>query len=127
MPNAGPGCGADDVNHPGTLDGISIGLGHEIQETVTDPGAEDVVGNVTNGGTSYYGAWYDTLDANENGDKCAYVGVSPLAGAPGVPTMMPMPGAMGNIKGKHSGRYAVQTMWSDAAADGTGWCSGVAS
>jgi serine protease len=127
MPNAGGGCGAGDVNQPGTLDGISIGLGHEIQETVTDPGAEDVVGNVTNGGTSYYGGWYDTLDANENGDKCAYVGVSPLAGAPGAPTMLPMPGAMGNIKGKHSGTYAVQGMWSDAAAGGSGWCSGVAS
>jgi serine protease len=127
MKNAGGGCGAGDVNHPGTLDGFSIGLGHEIEETATDPGAEDVIGNITNGGTSYYGGWYDSLDANENGDKCAYVGVSPLAGAPGVPTMMPIPGAMGDIRGKHFGTYAVQSLWSDAAAGGAGWCAGVPS
>jgi hypothetical protein len=127
MPNAGAGCGADTINHPGTRDGISIGLGHEIQETVTDPGAEDVVGNITNGGTTYFGGWYDSIDANENGDKCAYVGISPAAGAPGLPYMLPVPGAMGNIKGKHGGRFAVQSNWSDAAAGGAGWCSGVAS
>jgi serine protease len=127
MPNAGAGCGAGVVNTPGTLDGISIGLGHEIQETVTDPGAEDVVGNATSGGTSYYGGWYDTLDANENGDKCAYVGLSPAFGAPGTPNELPIPGAMGDIKGKHSGTYAVQSLWSDAAASGAGWCAGVAS
>jgi hypothetical protein len=125
--NAGQaGCGAGFVNHPGTLDSVSIGLGHEVQETVTDPGAEDVVGNITNGGTSYYGGWYDTLDANENGDKCAYVGLSPTAGLAG-PDILPIPGAMGNIKGKHSGTYAVQSLWSDAAAGGAGWCAGVAS
>jgi hypothetical protein len=126
MPNAGGGCGAGFVNHPGKLDGISIGLGHEVQETVTDPGAEDVIGNVTNGGTTYYGGWYDTLDANENGDKCAYVGLSPTAGLAG-PDILPIPGAMGDIKGKHGGRFAVQSLWSDAAAGGAGWCAGVAS
>ncbi|MFL5824289.1 MAG: hypothetical protein ACJ764_12710 [Solirubrobacteraceae bacterium] len=126
MPNAGGGCGAGFVNHPGPLDGISIGLGHEIQETVTDPGAEDVIGNITNGGTTYYGGWYDQLDANENGDKCAYVGLSPTAGFVG-PDILPMPGAMGNIKGSHGGKFAVQAMWSDAAAGGAGWCAGVAS
>ena len=127
LPNAGAGCGAGDVNHPGTLDGLSIGLGHEIQETATDPGAEDVMGNVATGGTSYYGGWYDQLDGNENGDKCAYVGVSPTAGAPGLPYMLPIPGAMGNIKGTHGGKFAVQSNWSDAAARGAGWCAGVAS
>jgi hypothetical protein len=126
MPNAGGGCGAGFVNHPGTRDGISIGLGHEIQETVTDPGAEDVVGNITDGGTTYYGGWYDSVDANENGDKCAYVGLSPTAGLVG-PDILPMPGAMGDIKGKHGGKFAVQALWSDAAAGGAGWCSGVAS
>jgi hypothetical protein len=125
--NAGQaGCGAGFVNQPGTLDSVSIGLGHEVQETVTDPGAEDVIGNVTSGGTSYYGGWYDTLDANENGDKCAYVGLSPTAGLAG-PNILPIPGALGNIKGKHSGTYAVQSDWSDAAAGGTGWCAGIAS
>jgi serine protease len=126
MPAAGGGCGAGFVNHPGLLDGDSIGLGHEIEETATDPGAEDVVGNITNGGVSYYGGWYDTLDANENGDKCAYVGLSPTAGLAG-PDMLPMPGAMGNIKGKHGGTFAVQALWSNAAAGGAGWCAGVKS
>jgi hypothetical protein len=77
LPKAGAGCGAGDVNHPSILDGMSIGLGHEIQETVT--------------------------------------------------AMLPIPGAMGDIKGTHSGTYAVQALWSDAAAAGAGWCSGVAS
>jgi serine protease len=124
MPNAGGGCGAGFVNHPGALDGISMGLGHEIEEAATDPGAEDVVGNVTTGGTSYYGGWYDTLDANENGDKCAYVGLSPTAGLVG-PDILPMPGAMGDIKGRYGGKYAVQALWSNAAAGGAGWCAGV--
>ena len=31
----------------GKLDGFSIVLGHEIEETVTDPGAEDILGNIT--------------------------------------------------------------------------------
>ena len=124
--NAGAGCGQGDVNQPGTLDAYSIGLGHEIEETATDPGAEDVVGNALSGGAQYYGGWYDTLDGNENGDKCAYVGISPLAGAPGLPNMLPIPGAMGNIK-TSTGTYAVQALWSDAAAGGTGWCAGVPS
>jgi hypothetical protein len=118
------GCGSGFVNQPGKADAISIGLGHEIEETATDPGAEDVVGNITNGGTSYYGGWYDTLDANENGDKCAYVGLSPTAGLAG-PDILPIPGAMGNIKGKRFGTYAVQALWSNAAAGGAGWCAGV--
>lgn len=122
--NAGAGCGQGFVNSPGTLDGYSIGLGHEIQETVTDPGAEDVVNNVLTGGTQYFGGWYDTLDGNENGDKCAYVGLSPLAGAPGLPNMLPIPGAMGNINTR-TGTYAVQSLWSDASAGGAGWCAGI--
>ena len=123
--NAGAGCGQGEVNHPGTLDAYSIGLGHEIEETVTDPGAEDVVNNVLTGGTQYYGGWYDTLDANENGDKCAYVGLSPLAGLAG-PNILPIPGAMANIKTR-TGTFAVQSLWSDAAAGGVGWCAGIAS
>ena len=47
-------------------------LGHEIEETVTDPGAEDVIGSGTS--AQQIGGWYDPLDANENGDKCAWVG-----------------------------------------------------
>lgn len=123
--NAGAGCGEGFVNQPGTLDAFSIGLGHEIEETATDPGAEDVVNNVLNGGTQYFGGWYDTLDGDENGDKCAYVGLSPLAGAAG-PSILPIPGAMANITTR-TGTYAVQSLWSDAAAGGAGWCAGIPS
>lgn|GEM_PF-392880 len=59
VPDAGSGCGMGNVNSPGTLDGASIVGGHEIEETITDPGA----GN----------GWIDATGA-ENGDKCAWVG-----------------------------------------------------
>ena len=40
-------CGENAVNSgpSGKLDGFSIVLGHEIEETVTDPGAEDIIGS----------------------------------------------------------------------------------
>jgi hypothetical protein len=127
-------CGADAVNAAprGNLDTFSLALGHEIQETATDPGAEDVVGNITTGGETYYGGWYDALDANENGDKCAYVGTPPnailgLPNAPGEPRELPVPGAMGNIKGNAGEQFAVQSLWSNAAAGGAGYCAGVPS
>lgn len=123
--NAGAGCGQGVVNHPGKLDAYSIGLGHEIEETATDPGAEDVVNNILSGGTQYFGGWYDTLDGDENGDKCAYVGLSPVAGLAG-PDILPIPGAMADIK-THAGTFAVQSLWSDAAAGGVGWCAGISS
>lgn len=56
-PDAGSGCGAGSVNSPGTLDGTSIVGGHEMSETITDPGA----GN----------GWVDSSGA-EDGDKCAW-------------------------------------------------------
>lgn len=125
--NVGPGCGEGLVNGShGRLDGFSMSLGHEVQETATDPGSEDVVGNVLTGGTTYYGAWYDELDGNENGDKCAYVGVSPLAGSAG-PTLLPIPGSLGDIRGNQGESFAVQSLWSDAAAGGLGWCAGISS
>jgi hypothetical protein len=42
-------CGENAVNSgaAGRLDGFSIVLGHEIEETVTDPGAEDILGSGT--------------------------------------------------------------------------------
>jgi serine protease len=127
-------CGANAVNSGarGKLDDFSIALGHEIQETATDPGAEDIVGNVTTGSQTYYGGWYDIADANENGDKCAYVG-TPLTealGLPsvsGLPTTVPIPGAMGNMTGNAGGTFAVQSLWSNASAGGLGYCAGVAS
>ncbi len=112
-------CGENAVNTDarGKLDGFSIVTGHEIEETVTDPGAEDVVGSA---GT-HLGGWYDTLDANENGDKCAWVGENLLT-ATGPPE--PIPGALGNIKGNAGARFAVQSLWSNAANEGTGYCAG---
>src|SRR4051794_36156767 len=111
-------CGENAVNTgpAGKLDGFSIVLGHEIEETVTDPGAEDIINGKTLGG------WYDSVDANENGDKCAWVGES--LGAPGEPTVTPIPGAMGDIRGNQGSRFAVQSLWSNAAAAGTGYCAG---
>jgi hypothetical protein len=125
--NQGLGCGEGLVNGDnGKLDAFSIALGHEVEEAATDPGSEDVVGNALTGGTSYYGAWYDELDGNENGDKCAYVGVSPTAGIVG-PPLLPIAGAMSDIKGTLGGTFAVQSLWSDAAGGGLGWCAGIAS
>jgi hypothetical protein len=71
-------CGEDAVNPApqGTNDGFSIAGGHEVQETITDPGAEDVSG--TGASVQYLGGWYDTIDADEDGDKCAWVGENPL-------------------------------------------------
>ena len=110
-------CGENAVNTgaAGKLDGFSIVLGHEIEETVTDPGAEDIINGKNLGG------WYDSVDANENGDKCAWVGLDPTTGQ----GTFPIPGALGNIKGNGGGTFAVQSLWSDAAAAGLGWCAGV--
>ncbi len=55
--DVGSSCGMGSVNSPGTLDGASIVGGHEMEETVTDPGA----GN----------GWLDSA-GQEIGDKCAW-------------------------------------------------------
>jgi serine protease len=117
-------CGENAVNSgsAGKLDGISIVLGHEIEETITDPGAEDVLGSGTS--TTNLGGWYDALDANENGDKCAWVGEPLVGGVPGAPNVVPIPGAMGDIKGNQGTTFAVQSLWSNEAAAGTGFCAG---
>src|SRR5258708_12859308 len=67
--NAGGGCVKDFVNPApaGDVDGVTIVLGHEIAETLTDPGAESSAGLVQ------YGAWFD-YQGWEIGDKCAWVG-----------------------------------------------------
>ena len=115
-------CGENAVNSgsAGKLDGFSIVLGHEIEETVTDPGAEDISGSGASPQT-YYGGWYDAADANENGDKCAWVGENLLT-AQGPPT--PIPGALGDIKGNQGTTFAVQSLWSNRADGGTGYCTG---
>ncbi len=114
-------CGENAVNSgpQGKLDGFSIVVGHEMEETTTDPGAEDVVGSGIS--PTHLGGWYDTLDANENGDKCAWVGIDPTTGQ----GTFPIPGASGNITGNGGKTFAVQSMWSNAAAAGVGWCAGV--
>jgi serine protease len=105
----------------GKLDGFSIVLGHEIEETITDPGAEDVESTGPTGTQTYLGGWYDPFDANENGDKCAWVGENLLT-AQGPPE--PIYGALGNINGNRGDRFAVQSLWSNAADEGTGYCAG---
>jgi hypothetical protein len=114
-------CGENAVNSgaQGKLDGFSIVLGHEMEETVTDPGAEDVVGTGTS--PQHLGGWYDTLDANENGDKCAWVGLDPVTGQ----GTFAIPGALGDIMGNAGEQFAVQSLWSDQANVGTGYCAGV--
>jgi serine protease len=114
-------CGENAVNSgaSGKLDGFSIVLGHEIEETVTDPGAEDVIGSGTS--AQQIGGWYDPLDANENGDKCAWVGENLLT-ATGPPE--PIPGALNDITGNQGQKFAVQSLWSNDAAAGAGYCAG---
>jgi serine protease len=116
-------CGENAVNSDtaGRLDGFSIVLGHEIEEMVTDPGAEDVLGGSGVGNQEFLGGWYDAADANENGDKCAWVGENLLTGQAPVE---PIPGALGDITGNAGGRFAVQSLWSNDSAGGAGYCAG---
>jgi hypothetical protein len=116
------GTNAGNSGPEGKLDGVSIVLGHEIEETITDPGAEDILGSGLE--EKKLGGWYDTLDANENGDKCAWVGEPLLGGLPGEPKVLPVPGAMGDIKGNRGTTFAMQSLWSNEAAAGTGYCAG---
>ena len=113
--NSGSGCGQNSVNtgfYAGRLDGFTIVMGHEIEETITDPGAEDVINGVNLGG------WYDYA-AYENGDKCAWVGYTE-----GVAPPSTVPGGLNNITGNDGKQYPVQSLWSNDSAGGTGWCAG---
>jgi serine protease len=124
--NQGSGCGANLVNSgpAGKLDGFTMALGHEIEETVTDPGAEDIQGSLLS--TKALGAWYDPFDSDENGDKCAYVGAvsGVIGGAPGLPSVLPIPGALHDMTGNGGGTFAVQSLWSNDALGGLGYCAG---
>jgi hypothetical protein len=122
-------CGENAVNagKAGKLDGFSIALGHEIEETITDPGAESNVGQGAS--VTMAGGWYGATDPSENGDKCAWVG-EPATAALSVqlpsqaPQEIPVFGAMGDIKGNAGSTFAVQSLWSNAANAGTGYCAG---
>jgi hypothetical protein len=118
-------CGENAVNSgaAGKLDGFSIVLGHEIEETVTDPGAEDILGG-SGLGNQPIGGWYDPFDANENGDKCAWVGEPLVGGLPGEPSVVPIPGALNDIQGNQGTTFAVQSLWSNDSAGGAGYCAG---
>jgi serine protease len=106
--NSGGGCGKDFVNAApqGDLDGVTIVLGHEVEETVTDPGAETFVNGVQ------YGGWFD-YQGWENGDKCAWVGDG--VGA--------VPDAAYNMSGNDGRTYPVQTLWSNSSLQGVGYCA----
>lgn len=43
---------------------------------------------------------------------------------PGGPQVLPIPGAMGDIKGNGGTTFAVQSLWSNEAAAGAGYCAG---
>ncbi len=113
--NSGTSCGENSVNSDffnGRLDGFTIVMGHEIEETVTDPGAEDVIDGVNLGG------WYD-YSAYENGDKCAWVGY-----LEGITPPSTVPGGLNNITGNDGKLYPVQSLWSNDSAEGAGYCAG---
>jgi serine protease len=113
--NSGTSCGENSVNtgyFAGRLDGFTIVMGHEIEETITDPGAEDVINGVNLGG------WYDYA-AYENGDKCAWVGYTL-----GITPPDSVPGGLNNITGNDGKQYPVQSLWSNDSAGGAGWCAG---
>jgi serine protease len=113
--NMGASCGQNSVNtgyYTGRLDGFSIVLGHEVEETITDPGAEDVINGQNLGG------WYD-MSGWENGDKCAWVGFTE-----GIAPASTVPGGLNDITGNDGKQYAVQSLWSNDSAGGAGYCAG---
>jgi len=113
--NMGTSCGQNSVNagfYAGRLDGFTIVMGHEIEETITDPGAEDVINGQNLGG------WYD-YSAYENGDKCAWVGYTEGLASPST-----VPGGLNNITGNDGKQYPVQSLWSNDSAGGAGYCAG---
>ncbi len=55
--DAGGSCGEGSVNHPGTLDGVSIVEGHELAESQTDPSP---------------GSGWTSASGSEIGDLCAW-------------------------------------------------------
>jgi len=93
LPDAGSSCGEGFVNGAsGALDGVTIVGGHEYAETLTDQFP--------------VGGWLDT-SGNEVGDKCAWI----QSGQ----------GESQDIT-LSTGTFAVQSMWANDFASGTGGC-----
>ncbi len=84
--DAGASCGQSYVNSgsAGALDGVTIVMGHEYAETITDQNPA--------------GGWTDS-SGNENADKCAWVGVGGTGGAQNVAFS--------------TGSFAMQGTWSN--------------
>jgi hypothetical protein len=95
--------------------GFNSGAGycawHDYTQPQYYPGVEDVIDGQN------LGAWYD-YSAYENADKCAWVGYTGFGPASTVP------GGLNNITGNDGKQYAVQSLWSNNSAGGTGWCAG---
>ncbi len=87
VPDAGTNCGADSVNpgsSPGLDDGVTIVVGHEYSEWLTDP---------------YPGAgWYNPLTGDEIADECAWI-----TSGQGAMTDIPLA----------TGSFPVQSLWSN--------------
>ena len=89
LPDAGATCGTNYVNagSAGLLDGVTLVASHEYGETLTDQNPA--------------GGWIDA-QGNENGDKCAWVGVGGTGGARNIALA--------------TGTFAVTGTWSNASA-----------
>lgn len=95
------GCGSAFVNDDaaGLYDGVSIVAGHEYLEAVTDPGV----------GFPEPGGGWRGIDGQENADKCEWI----AAGRPGGAVDITL----------STGRFAVQTTWSNKGTEGLGECA----
>jgi hypothetical protein len=87
--DSGAGCGVNFINSNGKLDGWTMTMGHEWQETMSDQ-------NPAGGWTNHTGSSYN---GQENSDECAWIAAGSAGGAANV--------TMGN------GTYAEQASWSN--------------
>jgi hypothetical protein len=95
------GCGSGFVNDgpAGLYDGVSMVAGHEYLEALTDPGV----------GYAEPGGGWRGIDGQENADKCEWI----AAGRPGGAVDITL----------STGRFAVQTTWSNVGMSGLGECA----
>ena len=94
LPDAGLTCGANFIANgsTGKLDGVSIVVGHEYAETITDQEPP--------------GGWVDP-SGNEVADKCAW-----KASGPGKVALLHL----------RTGTFAMQGIWANSANSGKGGC-----